>query len=112
MATRQLAPDRIMQLGFGFWGSKTLLTAVELGLFTELAKKSLDAKTLTKRLKLHSRSALDFFDTLVALGMLNGPARAMPTLLRPPCFWIAPNPPMPAACSKWSTPGSILSGDH
>lgn len=70
MATRQLAPDRIMQLGFGFWGSKTLLTAVELGLFTELAKKSLDAKTLTKRLKLHSRSALDFFDTLVALGML------------------------------------------
>ncbi|MGH7235790.1 MAG: methyltransferase, partial [Nitrospiraceae bacterium] len=38
MADRQLTPDRIMQLGFGFWGSKTLLSAIELGLFTELAK--------------------------------------------------------------------------
>ena len=28
-----LTPDRIMNLGFGYWGSKTLLTAVELGLF-------------------------------------------------------------------------------
>ena len=27
-----------MQLGLGFWGSKTLLSAVELGLFTELAR--------------------------------------------------------------------------
>ncbi len=70
MATGQVVPDRIMQLGFGFCGSKTLLTAVELGLFTELAKKPLDAKALAKRLELHPRSALDFFDTLVALGML------------------------------------------
>jgi hypothetical protein len=33
-----LMPDRILQLGFGFWGSKALLSAVELGLFTELAR--------------------------------------------------------------------------
>ncbi len=70
MATRSLTPDGIMQLGFGFWGSKTLLSAVELGLFTELAKKPLDAGALTKRLGLHPRSARDFFDALVALGML------------------------------------------
>lgn len=70
MATRQLAPDRIMQLGFGFWGSKTLLSAVELGLFTELAKGSRDAKSLAKRLGLHPRSAGDFFDALLALGLL------------------------------------------
>ena len=38
MGNRQLTPDRIMQLGLGFWGSKTLLSAIELGLFTELAK--------------------------------------------------------------------------
>ena len=50
MATRHIAPDRIMQLGFGFWGSKTLLSAVELGLFTELAKGSREAKALAKRL--------------------------------------------------------------
>ncbi|MGH7260318.1 MAG: methyltransferase [Nitrospiraceae bacterium] len=70
MATRQLTPDRIMQLGIGFWGSKTLLSAIELGLFTELAKGALDANHLTRRLQLHPRSARDFFDALVALGML------------------------------------------
>ena len=70
MATRSRTPDGILQLGMGFWGSKTLLSAVELGLFTELAKKPLDADALTKRLGLHPRSARDFFDALVALGML------------------------------------------
>ncbi len=32
-----VTPDRIMQLGLGFWGSKTFLSAIELALFTELA---------------------------------------------------------------------------
>jgi hypothetical protein len=59
-----------MQIGLGFWDSKTLLTAVELGLFTELAKGPLDGSKLRDRLGLHARSARDFFDTLVALGML------------------------------------------
>lgn len=70
MGDRHLTPDRIMQLGLGFWGSKALLSAIELALFTELAKGPLDAATLTKRLTLHPRSARDFFDALVALGML------------------------------------------
>lgn len=70
MAGRPLVPDRLLQLGFGFWGSKTLLSAVELGLFTELAKGARDAASLAKRLKLHPRSARDFFDALVALGLL------------------------------------------
>ena len=33
-----VTPEGIMQLGLGFWGSKTLLSAIELGVFTELAK--------------------------------------------------------------------------
>jgi hypothetical protein len=70
MAGKPLSPAKIMQLGSGFWGSKTLLSAVELGLFTELAKGPLDAKALTRRLQLHPRGARDFFDALVALGML------------------------------------------
>jgi hypothetical protein len=66
----QLNPERILQTGLAFWPSKTLLSAVEFGVFSELAKgpQSLDA--LTKRLALHSRAARDFFDTLVALGFL------------------------------------------
>jgi O-methyltransferase domain/Dimerisation domain len=67
----QVAPDAIVQLGLGFWGSKTLLSAIELGLFTELADAgALDGEALRERLGLHPRSATDFFDALVALGML------------------------------------------
>lgn len=65
-----VTPDRIMQLGLGFWGSKTFLSAIELGLFTELAQGALTAQQLTERLKLHPRGARDFFDALVSLGML------------------------------------------
>jgi hypothetical protein len=62
--------ERILELGLAFWGSKTLLSAIELGVFTELSKGSLDAETLAARLMLHKRSSRDFFDALVALGML------------------------------------------
>ena len=70
MAKKQLTPEKVMQLGMGFWGSKTLLSAIELGVFTELAKRALTLEELTARLSLHPRSARDFFDALVALGML------------------------------------------
>ena len=70
MATRAMTPAKILQLGTAFWASKTLLSAIELGLFTELAKGPLDAERLRKKLDLHPRSARDFFDALVALGML------------------------------------------
>jgi hypothetical protein len=65
-----LTPEKIMQLGLGFWGSKTLLSAVELGLFSELAANPMNTETLAAKLGLHKRSARDFFDALVALGML------------------------------------------
>ncbi len=67
---KPVSPDAILQLGLGFWGSKTLLSAIELNLFTELAAGPLDAEALAQRLGLHERAARDFFDALVALGML------------------------------------------
>lgn len=66
----QLTPERIMQTGLAFWPSKTLLSAIELGLFTELARGPQPVATISSRLGLHPRSALDFLDTLVALGFL------------------------------------------
>ena len=66
----QLTPDRIMQTGLAFWPSKTLLSAIELGVFSELAHGPESFAALSGRLGLHSRSALDFLDTLVALGFL------------------------------------------
>lgn len=70
MPKKPLTPAKVMELGTGFFGSKTLLSAIELGLFTELAKGARTAEELTARLSLHPRSARDFFDALVALGML------------------------------------------
>lgn len=63
-------PEHILQIGLGFWASKTLLSAVEMELFTELAKHPEDLETLRGRLGLHPRAAHDFLDALVALGFL------------------------------------------
>jgi len=70
--TENTAPsvDHIMQVGLGFWASKALLSAVEMGVFTELAKRPEDLDTLQGRLGIHPRAGRDFFDTLVALGFL------------------------------------------
>ncbi|MBL8228243.1 MAG: hypothetical protein JNL98_07190 [Bryobacterales bacterium] len=65
-----LNPAHIMQTGLGFWASKTLLSAIEMGVFTELSRHPEDLKTLQGRLGLHPRGARDFLDTLVALGFL------------------------------------------
>jgi hypothetical protein len=76
------SPDSILQLGLAFWGSKTLLSAIELGLFTELAKGPRDADALRVYMNLHPRSIADFLDALVALGMLdrkNGKYRNTPS---------------------------------
>jgi hypothetical protein len=62
--------EHIMKVALGFWASKTLLTAAELGLFSELGRGPLDAETLRQRLGLHQRSAVDFFDALVAMRFL------------------------------------------
>jgi biotin operon repressor len=64
------APDQIMQVGLGFWASKTLLSAIEMELFTELAKHPQSGEELRDRLGLHSRAYRDFLDALVALGFL------------------------------------------
>src|SRR3984885_8583123 len=63
-------PEKILQIGMGFMAAKTLLSAVEMGLFTELARGPEGLAAGQVRLGLHPRSARDFLDTLVALGFL------------------------------------------
>ena len=69
-AADQPTPEHILQVGLAFWASKTLLSAIELEVFTELAKHPLPLTELQGRLGLHPRSARDFFDALVATGFL------------------------------------------
>jgi precorrin-6B methylase 2 len=63
-------PEKILQTGLAFWPAKTLLSAIEMGVFTELARGPEAFEPLRGRLGLHERSARDFLDTLVALGFL------------------------------------------
>src|SRR5262245_28941634 len=67
---QEVTYDRIMPTAMGFWASKTLMSAVELGVFDTLAGGPLDASALRLRLGIHERSARDFFDALVALDLL------------------------------------------
>ncbi|MEO6207271.1 MAG: methyltransferase [Candidatus Limnocylindrales bacterium] len=69
-ATERHDPSQIMQVGMGFWPSKTLLSAVELGLFTVLGPGALSRAEIGGRLGLGSRAVDDFLDGLVALRLL------------------------------------------
>ncbi|RTE53083.1 methyltransferase [Arenibacter aquaticus] len=63
-------PSKIMEVGTGFFATKTLLTATNMELFTILAKRQLSGKEIQSRLGLHTRSLYDFLDALVAMGFL------------------------------------------
>src|SRR4051812_3276770 len=60
-----------MQVGMGFFGSKTLLSAVELELFTKLGGEGMTGAQIAETLGLHARAIPDFPDALVALGLLD-----------------------------------------
>jgi predicted O-methyltransferase YrrM len=64
-------PSHIMQVGMGFWPSKTVLSAVELELFTQLGSDALTGEEVAERIGLHPRGTYDFLDTLVALRFLD-----------------------------------------
>ena len=65
-----ILPDHILQIGFGFWASKILLSAVELAVFSQLSERPKSGPQLQATLGLHPRATYDFLDTLVALGLL------------------------------------------
>jgi len=67
---KKVDPSHIMQIGMGFFASKTLLTAVKLELFTLLAKRPLSAKEIKFEICMNERGLYDFLDSLVALGFL------------------------------------------
>jgi len=72
------SPLRILETGMAFWASKTLLSAVEIGLFTLLGQGAKTGAEIEQGLGLHPRATFDFLDALVAIGMLarkgDGPA--------------------------------------
>jgi hypothetical protein len=69
--SERVDPSQIMQVGMGYWASKTLLSAVELELFTALGRKPMTGPQIAKALDLDARAIPDFPDALVALGLLD-----------------------------------------
>jgi hypothetical protein len=69
-AMPDLGPARIMEIATGYWRSKVLLSAVGLGLFSELAKAPLTRREVQQAFGLQPRPAADFLDGLVSMGLL------------------------------------------
>ena len=49
-------PSPILEVGFGFWSSKVLLTAVKLEVFTKLGDRSMTGEDLGQALALNPRA--------------------------------------------------------
>jgi hypothetical protein len=64
------SPAHLVQPGLGFWGSRAFLSAVELGVFSGLGSQPSSEVQLRERIGLRARASRDFFDSLVALGVL------------------------------------------
>jgi hypothetical protein len=70
MPNTEATHEPIMQSAFAFWNAKTLLTAIEFDLFTQLGDRTLNGPELGRELGIHPRGIYDFFDALVAMKFL------------------------------------------
>jgi hypothetical protein len=61
----EITPERIMQIGMGFWPARTLQAALKLDLFTVLGGGVMTGAELCAALGLAPRANPDFFDALV-----------------------------------------------
>lgn len=68
---KQPDPTQIMQVGLGFWASKTLLSAVKLNLFSYLADKKETGKNIGEALGVHPSHLFDWLDALSSMGFLH-----------------------------------------
>jgi O-methyltransferase domain/Dimerisation domain len=80
--SQQVDPSHIMQVGMGFWASKTVLSAVELELFTKLGSDGMTGSQIAEALKLNGRAIPDFPDALVALELLDREGEGSDALYR------------------------------
>jgi len=68
-------PAQILQTAFGFWSSKVLLSAVELGVFSTLGPRRMTGDAIAREVGLHQRATFDFLDALVAMQFLDREGR-------------------------------------
>ncbi|WP_158884894.1 methyltransferase [Amycolatopsis anabasis] len=64
-------PGEILRLTMAFYGSRALISAVELDLFSALARGPMTSAQVCAAVGVHPRGATDFLDALVSLGLLD-----------------------------------------
>ena len=73
----EVDPSRILEVGLGFWQSRTLLSAVDLGIFSLIGDGKIKGREIAAKTGMHPRGVWDFLDSLVAMNFLhrdgNGP---------------------------------------
>jgi len=52
----QISPSKIMQVGVGFWVSKILFTAINMGLFTHLSQGEQSGQNIKEKLGLAEKN--------------------------------------------------------
>jgi precorrin-6B methylase 2 len=67
---RLSGPQRLVEMGMAFWSSRLILSAMEAGVFTELAAGPRSPEELTQILGWHPRAAATALDALVEAGLL------------------------------------------
>jgi hypothetical protein len=78
-------PDDVLELMLGFWVSRTVMAAVEMGVFDVLGGEGLPEETAARRIGIGARPARGLFDTCVAAGLLersDGAIRSTPAAAR------------------------------
>ena len=109
--TNEPGIEAIMQVGLGFWASKTLLSAIEMEVFTELAGHAEDLNSLQGRLGLHPDRRMTFWMLWSRSVSCSGPTANIPILSPPRNFSISTSQLTSAAYLRWQIVGSIPSGE-
>lgn len=74
--------DELMRTSRGYWGSRTLLTAVELGVFEALAGGRRSGEEVAERVGGHAPAVATLLDALVGMGVL-GKTKSGYAILKP-----------------------------
>lgn len=63
-------PDKVMEVFLSFWTSRTVMAAVEMGVFDLLHEKEMPAEAVAEQLDIQLRPARALLDTCLANGLL------------------------------------------
>src|SRR3979490_2738400 len=114
LSTAELDPSHIMEVGTGFWPSKTLLSAIELDLFSHLGAESISGRKSVRGSRWprapYTTSLTPWSHWASSSAKGRGPTAAIATAPRRRRSSTSTAPPMLGDSSRCATPGSTGAG--